>query len=279
ERLAAPVRRPGVHGIELRPAHRNQPRVAGRDVRERLGLLECLTRPHRILQTRVDAAQAGPGECEIVIRTEGLVERTRGFQPHVRMQIRDALVVVRLRVRRRRTGRVTDPTRTVAKRERPIQNLRRDTARDSRAMIVVRLRAQGRGQDESQNGGGCDKTHRWRSISVPAQGEPQSPTSAVTGLTFAARRAGIDTATNETIASSDATVPITIGLTASTPKSCASMKRAVASDPRKPASRPMPTIFTPSPSTRPNTARTELPSAMRMPISRRRCATWYARTP
>src|SRR5437764_4200726 len=102
---------------------------------------------------------------------------------------------------------------------------------------------------------------------------------ATIGSTRAARRAGRQLATSETIASNATTPTNVVGSLARTPYRSAVSSRVTARAIKTPTPIPAAARRTPSPTTCDITSPRLAPSASRMPSSRRRCPTAYARSP
>lgn len=115
--------------------------------------------------------------------------------------------------------------------------------------------------------------------SRPASADAQSCRSAVSGSTRAERRAGTEQLTSATPPITHAMaayVTASVGVTA---KSRVVITRVSAAAPAAPSARPAAVNTMPLPTNRRITSEPRAPMAMRMPISRRLCATVYETTP
>src|SRR5262249_24546543 len=85
--------------------------------------LERSSRRRRLIQLRISDRQLRVRDDQTRIEPQSLIERARGLNPNVTVQVRKALVVVRLRVFRRGGGRVVSTTDVGAQRQRSIEEL------------------------------------------------------------------------------------------------------------------------------------------------------------
>src|SRR5581483_5113052 len=117
-----------------------------------------------------------------------------------------------------------------------------------------------------------------RLLDVPQADEHPQVLNETTGSTRIARRAGRYAAASITATSATLTPANVAGSCGVTPNNKLSMIRVAASAPARPIARPTTAIRTACPSTSERMSCGCAPSARRMPISRRRCATEYAVT-
>ncbi len=88
---------------------------------ERTRSIESTSRRRRLIEFGVRNRQPHVSHRETWIHPQRLIEGARGFDPQVAVQVRQALVVVRLRVLGRCGDRVVSATDIGAKRQRPVQ--------------------------------------------------------------------------------------------------------------------------------------------------------------
>ena len=130
--------------------------VIGR--RQRSGAVEGGVRSRRGIQLRVRDRQAQMRHGQLRVEPQRLVERPRRLEPHIGMQVREPLIVKRLRLLRRRADRIVRGADAGPNRGRPRAELDRDRGRSGRMRMLRLLRE--REYDEQPGGHGTTATVR-----------------------------------------------------------------------------------------------------------------------
>ena len=104
----------------------------------------------RCVQLHIRVAEADVGDRQGWIKAQRLVERARGFDPHIRMQVGQALIVVRLRLRIAGRDDIVRDTDAHSKRQRPLDDVARE--RRHRMSGVVSLCGKRRSGGDEQAG-------------------------------------------------------------------------------------------------------------------------------